>query len=51
MICLEDGSALFGDDAPKAKEVKKWLEDFPGYSIARPDLTEEEVRVNVEVGP
>ena len=44
VICLEDGSVRFGDEAPKARDVHKFLEAHPGYTIARPDLSEEEVR-------
>ena len=43
VICLEDGSVRFGDEAPKARDVHKFLEAHPGYTIARPDLSEEEV--------
>ena len=34
-----------GDEAPKAKDLAQFMEDNPGYVVARPDLTEEEVRV------
>ena len=43
MICLEDGSVRFGDEAPRAKDVNQFLREHPGYTIARPDLSEEEV--------
>ena len=45
MINTEDGSVLIGDKAPLARDVNKWLEDHPGWIVARPDTEEEETEV------
>ncbi|MBZ3875144.1 Chromodomain-helicase-DNA-binding protein 9 [Sciurus carolinensis] len=31
VINLKDGTRLAGDDAPKRKDLEKWLKDHPGY--------------------
>lgn len=31
VINLKDGTRLAGDDAPKRKDLEKWLKEHPGY--------------------
>lgn len=31
VIHLKDGTRLAGDDAPKRKDLEKWLKEHPGY--------------------
>lgn len=31
VINLKDGTRLAGDDAPKRKDLERWLKEHPGY--------------------
>ena len=49
VVCLETNELRVGDEAPKAKDLHAFLDVNPGYAVARPDITEEEVRVLTNV--
>ena len=43
MVNLEDGSILRGEEAPRRRDLDRWLEENRGYMVDRADPEEEVV--------
>ncbi len=53
LISLEDGSILSGEDAPRHKDLEKFMEDNPGFVLEQPMDTmdvEEEISMALDRG-
>ena len=43
VVNLEDGSILRAEEAPRRRDLERWLEEHPGYMVDRADPEEEVV--------